>query len=258
MKDASDILEAQINNHLYKSSNTKPPYKLKPSFSPSQLGHPCLRRLYYSYLRVESDTEIQAFLARIFSTGKAIGDLLYEWLKATGYVIDYRNKNGKIPISRFTGKEDPEFPIKEKDLEVKGKIDAVCIIDGKLWLVEFKSMKTEDFKELKNPLDEHITQGMSYVYVFEKNLVNGDYSHINELNDFRIVEGIIYVYFNKNNSFLKKYLVRKNWLLYERIKGKIQTIKQAVREKRLPEKNTNKCKFCPFEKKCKRDYKVTI
>jgi len=248
-----------IDKYLYAKSAAPLPYTPKPGFSPSKIGTPCLRKMYYDYLKVEADDPFQSFLLRIFKTGDAFHGMVQGWLEDTGQLIPYRNKDGSDAKNRWTGERDIEFPAKDKDLEVSGKIDGVGVVDGELWLYEIKSIKAEDFKRLNEPILEHIKQSMMYVFTFEKNLLNGVYAHIHELDSFRKVAGVIFIYINKNSSFMKEYRVKPNILCFEKLLKKMSTVKDDVANDRLsvPSPSEANCKYCPHKRKCDANLKFS-
>lgn len=246
-----------IDKYLYKKAAAPLPYTPAPAFSPSKLGTLCLRRMYYDYLRTEMDQPFQSFLLRIFKTGNIVHDMIQEWLMETNQLIPYRNKDGSIPKSRWTGKPDIEFPVKDKNLEIKGKIDGIGIIDNELWIYEIKSINADKFKALKVPQQDHIDQAMIYNYLFETALQQGQYAHIPELKGWYKVSGIIFIYFNKNTSFFKEFRVEPNILTFEKILRKIALVKQYVNNDELPPPTKAICEQCPFAKKCAQDMKIS-
>lgn len=248
-------LVSKINQHLKKIANP-PHYAGDPRIKPSDLGSPCFRKIFYSYLRTEPDQSIKPEQKRIFDTGDAFHDMMKEWTKGTGCLIEYKDpKTGEIPINKWSKKPDGEFPIVVPELEIKqGKIDAIIKLDGKLWIGEFKSIKDEKFHELKDAQEEHKIQANTYVHLFEYCLNKGDYKHIKELEGFTEVEGVIFIYLNKNDSEPREYIVEKDDAHLEKIVEKIATLKQYVEKKELPPKTDHYCFFCPYNKKCKRNF----
>lgn len=244
-----------VDDHLKKAANP-PHYAGKPRVKPSDLGSPCFRRILYSYLRVEPDIKMSVKQKRIFDTGDAFHDMMKEWVKATGVLIEYKDpKTGELPINYWTKKPDSEFPIVVLELDInKGKIDAIVLIDGKLWIVEFKSIKDERFYELNGAKDEHKLQANTYVHLFEHCLNKGDYKHIKELDGFTEVEGVIYIYMNKNDSEPKEYVVEKSDEDFEKVVEKIAQLKKYVEKKELPPCTPHFCSFCPWKKKCDNNF----
>jgi hypothetical protein len=250
------ILTPLINDFLFKSAN--PDYgnwKGKPRIKPSDLGNPSLRRIFYSYLRVPTDTKIETKVKRIFDTGDAFHDMIKSWIKGIGALVEYRDTDGNIPIDRWSGKPNGEFPISVPELDIKeGKIDGILIIDGKLWVGEFKSIKDEKYQPLDDAQDDHKVQANTYVHLFEYCLQRGDYRHIEELNGFTNVEGVIYLYINKNTSEYKEFVCEKDDSDLEQVVAKIAKVKDFADKKKLPPCSCNPKSWCPWNKKCAKNF----
>lgn len=251
-------LISKINAHLLKSANPYygPDYKPKPRIKPSDLGSPCYRKIYYSYLRTDPDQKIKPDQKRIFDIGDAVHGMIGDWVLGAKLLIPYRDlKTGEIPLSKWTGKPDMEFPIVVPELDIeKGKIDAILKIDGEIWIGEWKSSKSSKFEELTAAQDEHIIQANTYVHLFEYCLQRGDYAHIEELSGITEVKGVIFLYLNKDTSELKEFIVPKMDDSLEVVVEKIAKIKEFVDKKELPGKTEHYCYFCPFNKKCKKEF----
>jgi len=253
-KKEPTTLIGMIDRHLYIKGNTKN-YKSDPRVRPSDVGAKCMRKVLYRYFDVDKDFPLRAKLLRIFNTGDAFHELVYEWLKDMGKVIDYRDENGEIPISKWTGKPDYEFPVSSEELEIKkGKVDGILNLNDKIWVLEIKSIKDSKFQELKKPLPEHIIQGMLYVFLMEEGLLDGKYYHIKELDGHAAIEGCIFLYINKNTSELKEFYIEKDPNYYKIIKMKIKKLQNYVKNKELPPKTEDYCFFCDFRDKCTREF----
>jgi CRISPR/Cas system-associated exonuclease Cas4 (RecB family) len=245
----------KINAYLKKVANPKF-HAGDRRIKPSDLGSPCYRKIIYSYLRVEPDTKIEPKTKRIFDTGDAYHDMMKEWVKGAGILIEYKDpKTGKLPINKYSGKPDSEFPIVVTELGIKkGKIDAILLVNGQLWIGEFKSMKDEKFHVLKAPQDDHQIQANTYVHLFEHCLARGDYKHIKELAGHTEVQGVIYLYIDKDNSEIKEYVLPKSDEGFEIVVEKIARIMKYVTDKELPPKTEHYCYFCSYNRKCKREF----
>lgn len=264
-----NILTKLIHDYLLESNapDPKATYKPKPSFRPSSLGTICQRAIFYSFWRVPADDEFEASNYKTFQIGDAYHDLLKKWVRNKGHLIDYVDKKGKTPVNWFTKEPDPEFPVSDEDLQIpKAKMDGVGIIDGKLWVYEFKSINDGGFNgktypsgfilpPLAGPKREHLRQAMMYPYLLEQGLENGEFKHIKELKDFKEVEGVIFLYVNKNDGEFKEFVLKKDYKVFSEVITDIVNTQEHNDKKTLPPKNTKEnCRFCNWEKKCKKKF----
>lgn len=251
-------IENSRTQNLKKSWNYKPKKPQAFRIKPSDLGSPCLRKIFYSYTRTKSDFPLKLKTQEIFDIGNYIHDMLKDWAKETGKLIEYKDpKTGQVPIHWATGKPDPEFPIEVPELDITtGKIDAILKFGNDIYIGEFKSIKTEDFDKLEAPLDKHKVQSNTYIFFFERNLRQGKYSHIPELEGIKEVKGVIYLYvskdFNKKIS-KKEFVCTKEKLDLKPIVEKIMQIKKYAKQKTLPPKTEDMCFFCDWNKSCKEE-----
>lgn len=241
----------QIERHLAAARKHYVPKKL--TFSPSVTSSPCHRRILYKFLRIEPDFFPTAKQVRIFNTGDALHDMMKNWVRKSVGLIDYRLPDGTQPINWFTKAPDLEFPVADESLQIKGKIDGVSIVDGEVWLFEFKSIKSEEFKKLKGPQEGHKKQGMPYAFLFEQDLKAGKYDYIEELKGRREVAGVIFMYLNKDNSELKEYRLAKDFSYFETVAQTIFTILEHVEAKTLPEPTEDYCHNCEFRLRCNKN-----
>lgn len=232
-------------------SKTKP----KPAFKPSALGTPCLRKLYYSYNRVDEDYEATPALKKYGHMGDDAHDRLSGYLREAGVLIDYYNEKGK-PVKRF-GKIDLEFPLKDPDLEMSAKIDGVMILPpNELWLGEWKTIGDRGFRGLMQPKPEHQIQGAMYVYGFTRALNEGVYSHIKELEGYTEIKGIRFIYENRDNGQLKEFVVTDSSQIFRQTLNKMAAVKKHIENDELPAKTEDWCRSCPWRDKCAKNYKI--
>lgn len=261
------ILTNLINDFLLESNKANPNYKPTPSFRPSSLGTICQRAIFYSFWRVTPDEELTAKNHITFQMGDAIHEIIGKWLRGAGVLIDYKKPDGTPNVNRFTGEPDYEFPVHSEDLGIpKAKIDAILKIDGKLWIGEYKSINDGGFNgkkypsgfvlpPLKSPKREHLRQAMMYPFLFEQCLQAGEFEHIKELEGFTEVEGVIFLYMNKNDGMLKEYKLKKDFTVFEDVVHDILDVKEHNEAKTLPPKNQKEnCRFCNWASKCKKNY----
>jgi len=262
-------LKKFIEGELEKQYNAPPEYEAKPNMRPSFLGTPCLRKIYYNFLRVPRDYGWKGEKIRNFEKGDALHNMVKRWLRASGLLIDYRNKgNGEIPKHWKTGEPDPEFPVNDQELNIKNaKIDGVGFVDGiegiepGLWVFEIKSINEKGFYEYiqKGPKGEHLEQAMIYAFLLEQGLKEGKYAHIEELEGCTEVKGVIYIYINRENDEddWKEFVISKREEPFMNIVQKIVETKEYIANNELPPKTEDFCKWCDYRDKCAKNYKVS-
>lgn len=211
----------------YESST---PFKIKPSV----LGSKCERQIFYSATNVKPDVDFPLDGKKRMKLGDAIHAMLEDVYTEAGILIKYYNPDGSIPKDH-EGKDDREFPIFSDDLFIKkAKIDAVYIIEGKLYLGEYKSINTKGFTSLHMPKPDHLIQGVTYLYLFNKMLAEGWFKHIKELDGFTKAEGVIFLYVHKDDTDFKEFFIQNADNTFEAVVNKIFRIKQYADTNTLP------------------------
>lgn len=246
------LLTKIFENNLLKDKY--PPSKSKSfRIKPSSLGSPCLRKIYYDSARVEPDFPFPLSAKKHMKLGDAIHDMLTDVFLDEGVLVKFHKPDGTFYTDN--GKPDYEFRLKSEELGFKlAKIDGVYIIDGKLFLGEYKSINTNGFGTLARPKDEHLIQAVCYFHVFNKMLKEGAFSHIKELNGFEKAEGIIFLYVHKNDNEFKEFLVTDTNSMFISIVEKIIKISDFYNKKELPPKTQDWCNSCPFRMKCSKNF----
>lgn len=237
----------------------KPPYKAKkkatPAFKPSALGTKCPRKLYYSYNKVEQDFYADLQLQTYGNLGNDAHERISRYIRESGVLIDYYNEKGKS-VTRF-GSKCLEFPLVDPDLDIKlALIDAVMIIDNKLWLGEWKTIGLKGFNNLVMPKDDHLVQGSTYLYSFMRALSEGAYSHIKELEGFTKVEGIRFLYECRDNGQFKEFGVTEASQVFRHTLAKMGLVKDCTQNGTIPPKVPDWCRSCEWRTKCSKDFKV--
>lgn len=242
-------LKSLINAYL-KDKHNKPRNSKNFSLSPSILGDDCLRKIYYSYYRIEQAPKtIDNIL--MLEGGNSLHDHIQKILKDVGLAVDYHDPK--------TGVVDVEFPISFPEWKVgKGYIDRVLIDGKKIYLVEIKSAGDAKYKyHIKEPQNDHKVQGTTYIFAFEKNLYEGKYDHIKELSKDMLVEGIYFLYVNRDNYQMKEYFVKRDEEHFLEIDQKVNKLLKYIEKKELPPlKNGKLCKWCPYPDWCKNNKNV--
>lgn len=251
-KKAVDSLIAIFDKAI---SRTPKPGGGTPSIKPSMLGTACMRKLYYSYNKVSEDFAFPIETTRVTELGTAIGQYVASKFRKAGVLIDYVDVDGKTPVK--DGEENREFPIEVPELSIsKGFIDLVLNLNGKIWLGEVKSINSFGFGKLKSPKSDHVVQGVLYLYVFNKLLREGRYAHIPQLAGVQKVEGIRYIYYNKDNSTMKEYMITEADDVFKNIVFKIENVKEFTKNGILPDKTPEFCNSCAWRLKCDKNLKL--
>ena len=238
------------------SGKTKPPsFKIKPSM----LGSKCLRKVYYSSASVPEDYPFDLQGKKRMALGDAIHSMLHDTFKKAGILIEYYNPDGSINMDwKNPTKEDREFPLVCPDIFIKkGKIDAVMVIDGELWLGEYKSINMRGFESLNGPKDDHIVQAVTYWYVFNKLLSEGAFAHIKELQGHTRAKGVRWLYVNKDDTSMKEYSLTQGDDVFAKIVEKIVKIHGMFETKTLPPKTEDWCRSCNWRTKCSKNFNIT-
>lgn len=228
-----------------------------PSIKPSILGSPCLRKVYYSYNKAPEDIPFPLPSSRITSLGTAIGKMLFEAFDKEGVAIKFHKPDGTYYSDPYTGEVDYEFRLSCPELGVKmGKIDLVLVLDDGLWLGEIKSINERGFRALKAPKPEHIIQGVLYLYLFNKALKEGEFQHIPALAKFTKANGIRFLYYWKDKSELKEFVITSADEIFKNLVLKIEQVKFASENNQLPPPTEDYCKTCTYQFRCKQNKKA--
>lgn len=183
-------------------------------FHPSALAHPCDAYLAFAYLGVPGKEQPSARLERILDNGSARDKDIKGYLKRAGVSVIKKDEERKIEL--------PTYRIRgEFDDRVRNPAD------GKLSVVEIKTMNEEQWKGLKQPLSEHTVQIHPYTFATE------DYQGI-------------FIYENKNTQDWKTFLQRFDWMLWNSLLARIESILVGLRAgyvQRTPAKNEAACPF---------------
>lgn len=244
---------------VYDRSCTRPleaPKKGTPSIKPSMLGSPCVRKVYYSYNKVPEDLPFPLANSRIANLGTAIGKMLADAFIKEGIAIKFVKPDGTYHKD-FDGSDDYEFRVNSPDLGVRlGKIDVTCVLDDGLWLGEIKSIHEFGYGQLAGPKPDHLIQGVLYLYLFNKALKDGEFAHIPELAKFTKANGVRFLYYQKNKSELKEFVVTTADEIFRQIVMKIELVKDYSVRKELPPMTPDFCNTCSWKVKCAKNQKA--
>lgn len=253
-KTLSAVYDRSCHRPIPKSTNKT------PSIKPSVLGSPCVRKVYYSYNKAPEDIPFPLANARITNLGNAVGKILFDAFDKEGIAIRFTKPDGTYYIDDFTGEPDYEFRLTCPELAIKlAKIDIVVTLDDGLWLGEFKSINERGFKELKGPKNDHMIQGVTYLYLFNRALKEGLFSHIPQLARFEKANGIRYLYYWKDKSELKEFVIPlgpKSEQIFRNVVEKVQQVQAFTEANELPPPSDDYCKTCTYQFRCAQSKKA--
>ena len=190
-KNQDRWLLKSIDNVLGRKNS--PPYKGK--FYPSNFGNPCDKYLYLAYNGLLDWDTIKPRIQRIFDHGGTFETRMKKYLEKANLYID------------------DEVSIKYEDPPISGRIDFIITHEKhKEALLELKTIKDEDFKELKEtPKHEHLIQLQIYL-----NITNRDY-------------GVV-LYENKNDQNFKAFKVDRDEQVWQDILKRCEKIMNMTTE----------------------------
>lgn len=187
-------------------------------FYPSSIGK-CSREIVYAMLGY-SKPEIPSRVLRIFDNGDSMHERYQNWFGEMGILIS------------------PELPIKDEELGISGRTDALIRINDELVLVELKSSNTRQFERMQKeglPKEEFSKQLQLYLHLTG------------------IKKGIILIENKNDQSILEFTEDYDNELANELIK-KIKDCIWHAKENLIPErpfaKTSFECRYCDFNIEC--------
>jgi hypothetical protein len=166
MKKEGYILK-DLDLYLLSLNNKKDNDRVINVNAPSAIGG-CLRARYYSRIGAEKNPmSIDARLRRIFDNGTHFHLRMQEYLK----------KQGMLLLD--------EVPVLNEDYVIQGHTDGVVKLSAiERAVVELKSIKSGDFVQLKDALEDHKKQGLTYLFCLEERR-KVLFSMYNSLADFK-------------------------------------------------------------------------
>jgi CRISPR/Cas system-associated exonuclease Cas4 (RecB family) len=223
-------------------------------FHPSEF-HECVRKLAYKFYEVEGKNTITPDLQRIFDNGHYMHDRYVQYFRNIGiiygvWVCANPLCSHKIGEDEDIGIKEPEEPcekcgcdkyfyhevnVNNKEHWFSGHVDCIFKLSGDFSLVDFKSMNSRMFGQLREPLEKHVIQITIYLWILD------------------MKSGFL-LYENKDTQKMKLYEVERNAELVEQIKKRAMGLKKILQQKKLPKrpfkKDSKQCKSCQFKKVC--------
>jgi CRISPR/Cas system-associated exonuclease Cas4 (RecB family) len=119
---------------------------------------------------------------------------------------------------------------------ISGRADAIVTLNNELYVVDFKSMNSLVFKNLREPKEENINQIQLYLHFF------------------KIPKGIL-LYINKDTLELKEFLIEYNPILAKKLLEELAILKTKIDRDILPTRIKDwpenwQCQYCQFKEIC--------
>lgn len=209
-----------------------------PGIHPSQIGSPCMLKIYNQMIGKEGVKNITSDLQLIFDLGTAIHLMLQGYGLKGAWGPYYKPE---VRVSEFLQQI-------AYDLLLEGSADAdsVLIIDDipgapiyEVGIIhEYKSISDDGFKRLTAPKPEHKQQAIIYSVALNRPIT-------------------VFLYFNKNNSALSEFPVAFDQNLWSIMLEKIQRLNQFYDTNEAPPGNVGyHCKDCEFSFNCEERERV--
>lgn len=197
--------------------------KTKDYFHPSAIGQ-CMRKLWFRHFEAPTNGAATPSEATKSFLTFEIG---------TYFHVLFQNLCQRAGVL-----EKREFPIQDDKLKIIGHADGVLNIKGfGRAILEIKTINSRGFAALSTgPKPEHFQQANIYGNVL-------------------CIPYTIFVYFNKDSSELKEFVVQADPKQFAASKKRMEVYKESVRTKKPPEKEGNgpsafPCSFCEYSKVC--------
>jgi CRISPR-associated protein Cas4 len=208
----------------YGHNKLEEPRRPRERHWPSDTGK-CPRALVYQW-RGEQVKSPDGRLFFIFSDGEMHHQIIAKHLEDAGVQITMK-----------------EAPIRDKERNISGKLDALLKIDGKYYVLEIKSINRYGFEEIlkEGPREEHVLQLQLYLY------------YVNNLFKIETKIGIL-LYKNKDTSRFADFPIEfdETYALnfFEYLKG----IEKHVADNTLPDRPYERkdwhCQYCDYQLIC--------
>jgi hypothetical protein len=183
-----DLIVPYIDSYLSAHTNTGTYEVVNEHKPPDSFFHPsgdclkCKRLLFFQKSeRFTFPCEAQpASLTRVFHVGQAIHSLVQTWVKKMSDLDNY-------PCSVF-GAETEAYA---EELNIRGSIDDIVRFpSGRIYVLEIKTMNSNQFSRLTSPKPEHKLQVQVYMHVRGIGCaivlyINKDYPH--DFKEFKVV-----------------------------------------------------------------------
>ena len=154
--------------------------------APSQIGK-CLRQRFYARTGATRDSNaVDARTRRIFDNGTKTHERLQQYLAEQGMLLM------------------DEIPVLNEYYNIQGHTDGLIAVSKvEKAILEIKSINSNGFTQLKTAKDEHVQQGLSYVYCVEERR-KYLHEHYDSLEDLEADKEHLMQTYAKHYQHLKK------------------------------------------------------
>ena len=199
---------------------------------PSQVGHPCLLKVYNDMVGVSGETKVEPRKRLLFDLGHAVHHQFQSYGEAGAWGPNYRKE---VEVSS-------RFQDLAKQLMLEGHADADNILTINITdhpviyevgiVHEYKTTNSNIFEKLHRPKPEHKQQAMLYGAALNRPV-------------------IVYLYMNKNDSNLLDFPVEFEPTLWEQLFNKVSILKDYYDKTKPPPGETGfHCRECPYVYSC--------
>lgn len=176
-----------------------------------------------------------------------------------------------------------ELPVIDEELCISGKTDGLLVHDYSKYVFEFKTMNTDQFMSLLEPLEDHRRQAFWYLDILQRNnakliaeytkMLNAGYDVSKELEVIKMpYRGVIFLYMDKNTQKMREFLIMNPFVEKHTImsthdseivqmisdsKDKIRQTLELKKSGKLPDRidlcefsTSARAKKCPVRKYC--------
>ena len=266
-KPLSEISLIDTITEFYGSPDQRPAFR--PGIHPSEISYEdpfCPRWHMYRKQLVKAqeegrkelpfgvkieDRQIDADLYRIFDMGHSIHEMYQDRILGKagvlyGYWSRWNDKNEKWESARGFRPQGDAWRYTEPKVRsrgIRGQCDGIVRVDDRWLALEIKSSNDQAFNFRKRVKKEHMRQAQIYA---EIGFV--DFPEVE-------VEGIVFLYVNKNTSKEREFIVPRDPNEIRDILEGLEALATAEKEDRLPERicvrpNSKRANACPVKADC--------
>lgn len=195
---------------------------------PSQIGHDCMRKIYYDMIGAPGQERVEPRIRLIFDLGHAVHHMFQTYGLNGAWGPRYKHE---VEISA-------KYQQLAEALMLEGHADAenILVIDDipnapiyEVGIVhEYKTMKSEQFAKLTSPKPEHKKQATIYSAALNRPVV-------------------VYLYLNKNDSNLADFPIQFDPVLWQSLENKARTlVGHYERQEAPPGEVGYHCRECAY------------